>query len=409
MRWGAVPKTDRSEAFPRILLVTLAVLSSTTPFATDLYLPAFLDIQETFTATASSVQLTLTTFLVGAGLGQVVFGPLSDRLGRRGPLLAGVILFTLSSIGAALAPSIGALVAMRFLQGFSGSAGMVIGRAVVNDMASGFEAARILNLFMLLGGIAPIVAPVAGSVLADPLGWDGLLWIVAIIGAISLIMTFLWVPESHPPHRRAAPDISVGGRLANRQFIASTAVFVLSFMALMAYVSASPFIYQTFLGYSIGAYGLFFAGNSIVLMTASAFSARRVAVHGPRPLLRMGLYSLVGTCLLTLMILLSPLPDGLIPFSIMASIGSLGFCLGNSTALAMAAVPAAKTGFGSAMLGLFQFSMAGAISPLVGIAGEESAMPMAIVMTASALLALACLALTDEGEAFAAVPDKTEL
>ena len=230
-------ETARAEPFPRLLLVTLAVLSSATPFATDLYLPAFLDIQDTFTATASSVQLTLTTFLIGAGLGQVVFGPLSDRLGRRGPLLVGVVLFTLSSIGAALAPSITILIIMRLLQGFSGSAGMVIGRAVVNDMVGGFEAARILNLFMLLGGIAPIIAPVAGSVLADPLGWDGLMWIVAAIGAASLVMALLWVPESHPPHRRTASGTQ-GGQLANQQFIAATAVLVLSFMTLMAYVSA---------------------------------------------------------------------------------------------------------------------------------------------------------------------------
>lgn len=137
-------------------------------------------------------------------------------------------------------------------------------------------------------------------------------------------------------------------------------------------------------------------------MATSAFSARRVAIRGPRPLLRGGLIALVFSCVLTLTILVSPADDGLIVASIMASVGSLGFCLGNSTALAMAAVPPSKTGFGSAMLGLFQFTMAGAVSPLVGLAGEDTALPMAIVMVLSAMLALLALSLTDEGEAFAA-------
>ncbi|MBM9433600.1 multidrug effflux MFS transporter [Flaviflexus equikiangi] len=389
------PPSDRSAAFPTILLITLAILSSITPFATDLYLPAFLDIQDTFEVSASSVQLTLTTFLLGAGIGQVVFGPLSDRLGRRGPLLVGVALFALSSIGAAIAPSITILIAMRFLQGFSGSAGMVIGRAIVNDMARGFEAARILNLFMLIGGLAPIVAPVLGSALAEPLGWNGLLWIVAGIGMVSLAMALVWVPESHPAERRLiARDNPAGGSVANRQFISSTAVFVLSFMALMAYVSASPFVYQTVLGYSIGTYGLLFAGNSLILMVCSGLSARLVASHGPRPLLRIGVLALMLGSFLTLAVVLSPLDNSLIVVTLMISVGSLGFCMGNATALAMAAVPPARTGFGSAMLGLFQFAMAGAVSPLVGLAGEDSAIPMAIVMASAAFLAFGAFAAT---------------
>ena len=169
------------------LLVTLALLMAAAPIATDLYLPAFPEMADEFATTATGVQLSLTAFMIGAGLGQVVFGPLSDRAGRVRPLLIGTGVYVLASAAAAMAGSIPWLVAARLVQGISGAAGMVLARAIVSDLTTGREAARAFSLLMLVGGVAPVVAPLAGSLLAGSIGWRGLLWVVAGIAAISLL------------------------------------------------------------------------------------------------------------------------------------------------------------------------------------------------------------------------------
>ena len=173
------------------LLVTLALLAAAAPFATDLYLPAFPAMVDDLGTGSIGVQLSLTAFLVGVGVGQVMFGPLSDRIGRRGPLLVGTAVYVLAGAATALAPTIGLLVAARFVQGVSGAAGMVIGRAIIADLARGRQAARAFSVMMLVGGVAPVVAPLAGSLLAGPVGWRGLLWIVAAIGALALVAAAL--------------------------------------------------------------------------------------------------------------------------------------------------------------------------------------------------------------------------
>jgi DHA1 family bicyclomycin/chloramphenicol resistance-like MFS transporter len=168
------------------LLVTLALLAAVPPLATDLYLPAFPAMTDNLSTSSAAVQLSLTAFLIGAGVGQVIFGPVSDRTGRVPPLVAGLAVYVAASAGAALAPTAGVLIGARLIQGLSGAAGMVIGRAVISDLAEGAQAARAFSAMMLVSGVAPVVGPLAGSTLAGSVGWRGLLWIVAVLGAISL-------------------------------------------------------------------------------------------------------------------------------------------------------------------------------------------------------------------------------
>ena len=166
-RYGTVPGLSAG------LLITLALLSAVAPFATDLYLPAFPAMVTDLHTSPTAVQLTLTAFLLGLASGQLVFGPLSDRFGRVKPLVIGAAVCVLASLAAVLAPSIEVLVAARFAQGLTGAAGMVIGRAIISDLATGRAAARAFSLMMIVAGVAPIVAPLAGGFLVEPLGWRG--------------------------------------------------------------------------------------------------------------------------------------------------------------------------------------------------------------------------------------------
>ena len=165
------------------LLLVLALLACLAPFATDLYLPAFPTMTEELGTDATRVQLTLTAFLLGTGAGQLIFGPLSDRMGRLRPLLIGTSICVVASVAAALAPTISVLIVARLVQGLSGAAGMVIGRAIISDLATGPTATRALSLMMTVTGVAPAVAPLIGGILTPIIGWRGILWVVAAIVA----------------------------------------------------------------------------------------------------------------------------------------------------------------------------------------------------------------------------------
>ena len=202
-------------AFPTTLLIALAALAAVAPLATDAYLPAFAQMADDLAVSASSVQLTMTTFLVGIALGQLTIGVLSDRVGRRPLLLWGSVLALAASIGAALAPTLPVLLGARFLQGLGGAAGMVLGRAVISDRSRGITAARALSVVMAIQGIAPVVAPI--------LGWRGVLGVVAAFTGLLVLMVALWVPESLPAERRhdgglVSPLVGLTGEASGAAF-----------------------------------------------------------------------------------------------------------------------------------------------------------------------------------------------
>ncbi len=204
---ATVDTAPRRNATPQItvgLLVTLALLSAVAPFATDLYLPAFPQMVDDLHTSPTNVQLTLTAFLLGLAAGQLVFGPLSDRYGRVRPLVLGAAVCVLASVVAVLAPSIEVLVAARLAQGLTGAAGMVIGRAIISDLATGRAAARAFSLMMIVGGIAPIAAPLAGGFLVQPLGWRGALAVILALVVAMLVAALVVIRETHTEERRAA-------------------------------------------------------------------------------------------------------------------------------------------------------------------------------------------------------------
>jgi len=372
------------------LLLTLALLTGTTPFAIDLYLPTFPEMVGDLVTTSAGVQLSLTTFLIGAGMGQLIFGPLSDHLGRRGPLIAGMSLYLVASVVVALAPTIGVFVGARFMQGLTGAAGMVISRAIITDVARGTQAARAMSIMMMVSGIAPVIAPLVGSLLAGPLGWRGLMWILTGIVGAGLVATLLVVRETRPralhePRHREALA-SPAHALMSRAYVGNMLAYVFAFATMMAYISASPFIYQSIMGFGEVGYGLMFGLNALALMIASAVSARLTQRFGIAALACTGLLANLAAVIGLAILVLAGAAPVWFTLPILVVVGSLGFVFGNTTALALTAVPMAA-GLASAILGMLQQLLAGAAAPLVGIAGPGTALPLALTMLGASVAA----------------------
>lgn len=392
---SAVDARQRPDTAPRItvgLLVTLALLSAVAPFATDLYLPAFPQMVDDLQTTPTNVQLTLTAFLVGLAAGQLIFGPLSDRIGRVKPLVIGAAICVVASLVAVLAPTIEVLVAARFAQGITGAAGMVIGRAIISDLATGRAAARAFSLMMIVGGVAPIAAPLAGGFLVEPLGWRGALAVILVLVVAMLVAALVVIRETHTEERRARlrdEKASAGSPLrdlTSRLYVGNLLAFGFAFAVMMAYISASPFIYQTMMGLSSAQYGAMFGVNAFGLLSMSALSAHLATRREPRSIAGIGLVAILVASLAVLALAVLQTPAGWLALPLFVAVAGMGLIFGNTTALALSAAPRAA-GSASAVLGATQFLLAAAVSPLVSLGGEHSAVPLGIVMACAAAIA----------------------
>ncbi|OII31807.1 Bcr/CflA family drug resistance efflux transporter [Curtobacterium sp. MMLR14_010] len=388
--------TTRQQGITTALLLVLGLLSAVAPFATDLYLPAFPEMTTELQTSATTVQLTLTAFLVGVTVGQLVFGPLSDRFGRVPPLVAGAALCVLASAAAVFAPSIGVLVAARLLQGLGGAAGMVISRAVISDLATGKPAARAFSLMMIVGGVDPVVAPLLGGLLTGPIGWRGLLTIVLGLSVVMLVAVLAVIRETHLRSRRdelRAERQATGSplrALRSQTFLGYTAVFGFAFAVMMAYISASPFLYQEMIGFGTVEYGIAFGINALALMGVSILSAKLTEKHSVRGVLSLGIVLVLASTVAFAVLVATSAPVIALAVPLFTAVGSLGLVLGNATALALGAVPSAA-GSASAVLGALQFGLAALVSPLVSIGGSATAAPLAVVMLAAAVVAVIAL------------------
>ena len=394
MTMALAEPTARERTITPALLVTLALLSAVAPFATDLYLPAFPTMVSDLHTSATAVQLTLTAFLLGLAAGQLLFGPLSDRFGRVRPLLVGATVCVLASVATVFAPTIEVLIGARFAQGIAGAAGMVIGRAIIADLASGKAAARAFSLMMIVAGVAPVAAPLAGGFLVGPIGWRGALTVILAISTLMLVAVLLIVRETHTEHRRAelrASRAVLGSPLrdlTSAAYLGNAAALCCAFATLIAYISASPFIYQTMMGLSAGQYGAMFGVNALALLSMGALSARLTTRHDVRRLAGLGLSLGLAATVGLLILATSGVSAGWLALPLLVAVGSMGLVFGNTTALALGAAPRAA-GTASAALGATQFGLAAAVSPLVSIAGEGTAVPAAVVMVCTSTLAVA--------------------
>jgi DHA1 family bicyclomycin/chloramphenicol resistance-like MFS transporter len=381
------------------MLCVLALLSAIAPLATDMYLPGLPVMAESLRTSAPSVQLTLTTFMAGLGIGQLVVGPLSDGLGRRRLLLAATVVTTIAAMVCALAPSVQTLIAARLFQGLSGGAAIVLARACIADRARGDNAARLFSIMMIIGGVAPVIAPLIGGALLGPVGWRGIFWVLAGAGFVMVLGVLTLVPETLPVEKRHGGGLAALARnlryvVGNRVYLGYALTFIFGFGALFAYISASPFVVQNVLGLSPGQFSIVFAINASGMVIAAIANTRLLGTFRARQLLGFGVtVLLVGGAVLLIAATTIDAPSWwmlLVPLFV--SVASLGFVMGNATALAQGEVTEAS-GTGSALLGAGQFGLAALVSPLVGVAGPATAVPMAVAIPLSGALAMLALVL----------------
>jgi DHA1 family bicyclomycin/chloramphenicol resistance-like MFS transporter len=384
------PAGDRNQArLTSALVATVVFLTAIAPLATDMYVPAFPQVAGDLSATATQVQLTLTTFFVGMALGQLVGGPVSDQRGRRRPLIAATLVMIVASIVCALTPNIGVMMAARFVQGFAGGWAMVIGRAIIVDLATGARLVRVLNVIAGVGGIAPIVGPLLGAVILQLSHWRVSFWTVAVLGLVMTLAVLLAVPETLPPERRHGGGLrafAAAGRqvLGQRRYVGYLLVAGSAMGALFAYVATSAFVLQSMNGLSPIAYSVDFAANAGGMTVAALVAARlagRVATRtvilvGQIAAMAAGVAMLIGAVWFGTPLLLAIVCF----FVLMTAQGLIG---ANGGALASAEVPE-HPGTGSAVLGFVQWVAAGTIAPIAGLGGEDTAVPMALLMIAGA-------------------------
>jgi len=375
------------------LVIVLGSVNAIGPLSIDMYLPAFPEIARSLETSASSVQLTLTACVAGLALGQLLIGPLSDRYGRRTPLIAAMSVYAVASVLCALAPNVLALTGLRFVQGLAGAGGVVIARAVVRDLHSGAAAVRLFSSLMLVTGLAPILAPLAGAQVLNHTSWRGIFWVLTVLSALIALLVTFGLRETLPKARRSSRGLAETLRtmralLRDRWFVGHGLAGGLGFGALFAYISGSSFVLQGIYGVSPQLYSVLFAMNGLGLIAGSQVNARLVGRFGPAYLLRAGLVAIaVSASALLVVVSVGGLGVVAVLVPMFVIVSSLAFVLPNSTALALND-HAAVAGTASALLGMGQFVIGAAVAPLVGAAGTESAVPMAAIMTVVALAAL---------------------
>ncbi|MFJ8359864.1 multidrug effflux MFS transporter [Streptomyces sp. NPDC093984] len=397
---GAPPHTRGDVQRRTGLLVTflLGALTATPPLAMDMYLPSLPEVTRSLHAPAATVQLTLTGCLAGMALGQLLVGPMSDKWGRRRPLLTGLVVYVLATALCALAPSVETLVAFRLVQGLAGAAGIVIARAVVRDLYDGVAMARFFSTLMLISGVAPIVAPLIGGQILRVTDWRGVFVVLTLVGIALTSLVWVRLPETLGSAGRRGGGVGAALRamrtlLADRVFTGYTIAGGFAFAALFAYVSASPFVIQEIYGASPQTFSLLFGLNSVGLVLAGQVNGKilvgRVSLD---KVLAVGLTVVTLAATALLLMATGALGEvGLAPVAaaLFVLMSAMGITLPNTQALALMRTRH-HAGSASALLGTTSFLIGAVASPLVGVAGEDTAVPMAVVQLAAALVAVAC-------------------
>lgn len=373
-------------------ILILGALSAFGPLAIDFYLPGFPAMATAFGTDETQIQLTLAVYFLGLSIGQLIYGPIADRFGRRIPLLVGVALFTVASLACALAPSLEWLIGARFVQALGGCAGMVLSRAIVSDKCDAVGAAKVFSQLMLVMGLAPILAPMLGGLLVNLYGWQSIFIVLTLFSALAALAVALGLPESLPdnvPRQPLSGALRQYGRLLkDREFLGHALTGGIAMAGMFAYIAGSPFVFIKLYDVPAEHYGWLFGSNAAGFILVAQINARLLAKRGPAFLLArtIWIYLAAGVVLLGVSALhtqqLWPL---LIPLFV--CIASLGCIIPNASACAMSG-QGARAGSASAMLGCLQFSVAAGAASLVGVLHNGTAMPMAMVITLCGVLAV---------------------
>jgi DHA1 family bicyclomycin/chloramphenicol resistance-like MFS transporter len=378
---AAAPSGRRARA--RLALI-LGGLTAFAPLSIDMYLPGLPALARELSASASAVQLTLTACLAGLAVGQLVAGPLSDRLGRRPPLLAGVGGYTLASVLCAFAPTVWTLGGLRFIQGATGAAGIVIARAIVRDTHEGSALVRFFSMLMLVTGLAPILAPVIGGQVLEVTSWRGIFIVLALIGAVLLAASAIGLAETLPPERRRDGGVratarTMVGLLRDRHFTGYALAGGFAFGALFTYVSGSPFVLQDIYGASPQAFSAVFALNSVGIVVAGQLNGRLAGRVPALTMLRIGVTTMaVSGCAVFAVVAGGSLPLVALLVPLWVLVASMGLVFPNTIALALAGHPEVA-GSASALIGVLQFTIGAAAAPLAGMMALLSLSAVAVL------------------------------
>jgi MFS transporter, DHA1 family, multidrug resistance protein len=390
---SVVPAADRRPSMARLALV-LGAFVALGPLTIDMYLPALPTIRQELGTTSAMVQLTLTGTLVGLALGQLVVGPLSDRLGRRRPLLAGTALHVVASLLVLVAPSIGVLGVLRVLQGVGCAATGVVAMAMVRDLFAGRAAATMLSRLFLVMGVAPVLAPTIGGELLRFTSWRGIFAVLAAYGVVMLAVGAWGIRETLPPERRRSGGgtgtlATYGSLLKDRSYVGLVLVAGLSMAALFTYVSGSSFVYQRQFGLDEQQFGLLFGAGAVWLIAATQLNPVLLRRWSPGQVLLAATAAGAVAAGALVAVALSGAGVAVVAVALWAVLFAAGLALPNAPALALAK-NGDRAGSAAALLGAVQFGVGAVVSPAVGLLGND-ALAMGAVMVVVLVAALVVL------------------
>jgi DHA1 family bicyclomycin/chloramphenicol resistance-like MFS transporter len=375
----------------RLLIPVLASLTAFGPMSVDMYLPALPSIAGDLGVDAAGAQLTVGAFFLGFGGGQLLYGPLADRFGRRGPLLGGLALFVVASLGCALARSLDLLVLFRCLEAVGGAAGPVLARAMVRDLYERDRAARVLSIMVMIMSIAPLLAPLVGGQILLVAGWRAIFWILVLFGAACIAGTLLVVRETLPAERRrrgspAAMILSYGALFLHPRYLGYAIGGALVYGGMFAYITGSPNVFITLYGVPPEYYGLLFGLNALGFIVTAGINGRVVMRYGSDRLFALGV--LIAAIAGVILALMAATGWGGLLVPLFAFVSTIGLVGANAVAGCLGLFPD-RAGVASALFGTLQFLMGAVCAALLSLLGHETPLSMAGVIAAAGLLSLA--------------------
>ncbi|HEX3757226.1 MAG TPA: multidrug effflux MFS transporter [Kofleriaceae bacterium] len=370
------------------LVLVLGALTAFAPLAIDTYLPAFAAIARDLHTRPDQVDWTLAIYFLGLAAGQLAIGPVADRVGRRGPLQAGLAVFFVASVAAALAPNLGLLIAARGVQALGGAACSVTARAVVRDRYHGAEAARVNSRVVLVMGAAPIVAPLLGAALLRAAGWRSIFGLLAAIAAVAYAVVRRVLPETATARPASSLGAAMRALAGDREFLGFALIAAMASSALFAYISGAPVMFLAVHGVSPAQFSWLFGANAAGYIAMSQLNARLLRAHAPRTLLTAGVTGLAGAGAVLTAGALAGLGTAATELGCLMLMSSLGFVLPNAVALALDS-QGRQAGNAAAWLGALQFGLSAVASSAVAALTDDSALPAGATVLAVALVACA--------------------